>query len=372
MEILLSIFVFSFYVFIKNIKNIKLTFLSFTLLIFSIYAIAHFAVNSDDYSVLKTILYNHFTPLYLLAGPSYYYFIRTSLDSKFKFSYKSLIHLLPFIIQVIGIIPYTLSPWDDKYRLVNEIFLSPEIQNELNTNAFFSSMFNVIFRFSHFLFYITWAVILLKKNKELENAKKIKPFLKISLSFIGIVVFYYLHILLIIYKGSYNIWGIKIIIYIDLILLVSLIVQFIKHPELYIRKSKIKLSYLISSPFTKSTNHNKKLVISQKDIEIIQDRIQILINERFFFTDPKNNFQEFSKLIKYPDYIIRLYLKSQESSYIDIKNKVRLTVAKDLLEKTKLTYDLNYIAEKSGFNSKSNFYSIFKKYEKCSPREYVK
>ena len=161
---------------------------------------------------------------------------------------------------------------------------------------------------------------MLKKNKELENAKKIKPFLKISLSFIGIVVFYYLHVLLIIYKGSYNIWGIKIIIYIDLILLVSLIVEFIKHPELYIRKSKIKSSYLISSPFTKSTN--KKIVISQKDKEIIQNRIQILINERFFFTDPKNNFQEFSKHIKYPDYIIRLYLKSQESSYIDIKNKV--------------------------------------------------
>lgn len=370
MEILLSIFMFCFYVFIKNIKNIKLTFLSFTLVTFSIYAIAHFTVNSDGYSILKTIAYNHFTPLYLLAGPSYYYFIKTSLNPKFRFSYKSLLHLLPFIIQVIGIIPYTLTPWDDKYIIVNKIFLNPEIQNELNTNFFFSSIFNYFFRFFHFIFYTTWAVILLKKNKELENAKKIKPFLKISISFIGIVVFYYLHILLIIYKGSFNIWGIRIIIYIDLILLVSLIVQFIKHPELYIRKSKIKSSYLISSPFTKSTN--KKLVVSQKDTKIIQDRIQTLINERFFFTDPKNNFQEFSKHVKYPDYIIRLYLKSQESSYIDIKNKVRLTVAKELLEKTKLTYDLNYIAEKSGFNSKSNFYNIFKKYEKCTPREYVK
>ena len=142
MEILLSIF--CFYVFIKNIK---LTFLSFSLVIFSIYAIAHFKVNSGGYSILKKFSYNHFTPLHLLAGPSYYYFIRTSLDPKYRFSYKSLLHLLPFIIQVIGIIPYTLTPWDDKYILVNKIFLNPEIQNELNTNTFFSSIFNYFLDF---------------------------------------------------------------------------------------------------------------------------------------------------------------------------------------------------------------------------------
>ena len=134
----------------------------------------------------------------------------------------------------------------------------------------------------------------------------------------------------------------------------------------------MKSSYLVASPFIEQSDSLNNLTISKKNIKIIQYRIQKLVDQRTFFIDPENNFQEFSNQIRYPDYIIRHVLKSKGTSYIDIKNKLRLTVAKELLEKTKLIYDLNYIAEKSGFNSKSNFYNIFKKYEKCSPREYVK
>jgi hypothetical protein len=135
----------------------------------------------------------------------------------------------------------------------------------------------------------------LKKDniRAAENSKKIKTFYKISLIFIGIIVFYYLHIGLILYSGSFTSWGVNIIIYIDLILLVLVITEFIKHPELYIYKSKISSSYLVISPFIKHPNSVNNLTIPKKDLEIIQDRIQELIRERTFFIDPKNNFQEF-------------------------------------------------------------------------------
>ena len=375
MEILFLIIIFSFYVFIKNIKNTKLLFLSITLLTFSIYAIAHLSVNSEGYSFLKTLLYNHLTPFYLLAGPSYYFFVRMSLDSEFNLSYKNSIHLLPFAIQLVGIVPYILIPWEEKYRLVNAIFLNPELQNGLNTNTFFPPLFNYFLRLFHLLFYIIWAMILLKKNniETVEaNSKKIKTLFRISLIFIGIIIFYYLHIGLILYSGSFTSRGVNIIIYIDLILLVLLLTQFIKHPELYIHKKKMKSSYLVASPFIEQSDSFNNLTISKKNIEIIQDRIQKLVDQRTFFIDPKNNFQEFSNQIRYPDYIIRHVLKSKGTSYIDLKNNVRISVAKELLNKTKLTYNLDYIAEKSGFNSRSNFYNIFKKHEKCTPREYLK
>lgn len=375
MEILFLIFLFSLYVFVKNIKNYQLLFLSITLLSFSTYAIAHLAVNSEGYSFLKTLLYNHLTPFYLLAGPCYYFFIKTSLDPEFKLSFKNTIHFVPFAIQLVGIIPYSLMPWEEKYNLVNSLYYNPELQNKLNTNAFFSPLFNYFFRLFHLLFYIIWAMILLKKDKTQalsRNSKKIKTFFNISLIFIAIIVFYYLHIGLILYEGTYSSTNVNSIIYIDLFLLILLLTQFIKHPELYIHKSKIKPSYLVTSPFVKQSYSTKNSTIPKEDIEIIKDRIQELIRDKTFFLDPKNNFKVFSNQIRYPDYIIRLYLKSQGSSYIDIKNTVRLTVAKELLNKTQLMYNLDYIAEKSGFNSRSNFYTIFKKYEKCTPREYLK
>lgn len=297
-----------------------------------------------------------------------------SLDSEFNLSYKNAIHLLPFTIQLVGIVPYILIPWEEKHRLVNALFYNPELQLGLKTNALFTPLFNYFFRLFHSLFYIIWAMILLKKDniKAAENSKKIKTFYKISLIFIGIIVFYYLHIGLILYSGSFTSLGVNIIIYIDIILLVLLFTQFIKHPELYIHKSKIKSSYLVASPFIEQSDSFNNLTISKKNIEIIQDRIQKLVNQRTFFIDPKNNFQEFSNQIRYPDYIIRHVLKSKGTSYIDLKNNVRISVAKELLNKTKLIYNLDYIAEKSGFNSRSNFFKIFKKYEMCTPREYMK
>ena len=83
--------------------------------------------------------------------------------------------------------------------------------------------------------------MILKKNniEAAANDKKLKTFSKISIILIGIIVFYYVHIGLIIYKESFTNWGVKTIIYIDLILLVLLLSQFIKYPELYIQKSKI-------------------------------------------------------------------------------------------------------------------------------------
>jgi len=374
MEIIFLIFIFSFYIFIKNIKNTQILFLSITLLTFSIYAIAHLTVNSEGYFFLKTILFNHLSPFYLLTGPSYYFFVKMSLNSEFKLCYKNAIHLLPFAIQLVGIVPYTLMPWEEKYRLVNTLFYNPELQNRLNTNALFPTLFNYFFRLFHLLFYFIWAIILLKKhnNKAAANYKRIKTLYKISSIFIGIIVFYYLHIGLILYSRSFTNWGVHIIIYIDLILLVLVITEFIKHPELYIHKSKISSSYLVNSPFIKHPNSVNNLTIQKKDLEIIQDCIQELIRERTFFIDPKNNFQKFANRIGYPDYIIRHFLKSKETSYIDLKNRMRISVAKELLNKTNLTYSLEYIAKKSGFDSKSNFYNIFKKYEKCTPREYIK
>jgi AraC-like DNA-binding protein len=155
----------NFYIFIKNIRNTQLLFLSITLLAFSTYAITQLTVNSEGYSFLKTVLYNHFTPFYLLAGPCYLFFIKMFLNSDFKLSDKNTLHLIPFAIQLVAIIPYNLMPWEEKYRLVNSIFYNPELQSELNTNAFFSPFFDYFFRLIHLLFYITWAMIILNKKK---------------------------------------------------------------------------------------------------------------------------------------------------------------------------------------------------------------
>ena len=365
MELLFFTLFFCIYIFIRNRENLKIKLLSTSLILFVIYAIAHTAVNSQDYAILKTILFNHFTPFYLLAGPSFYFFTKAGTNNQFKFQKKHLIHLIPFVIQCIAIQEYIMIAWETKMELVNSFYLTPEKQSSLNVSIFFSTQTNYIIRLIHLIAYLTASFIGLNKVKSLPHINKLK---KVTLITFGVVVLYYVHIVLIISSNNYNTLLLKTIINLDVFLLFLLILEFVKAPELYLSLKKINKSYLNESPFSKIPN---KILISEDDKKQIAFKIKEIKKNKYFFMNPENSFRDFATFINFPDHIIRAYLKSENTSYIDIKNKVRLSLAKKILEETRLTYNLNYIAEKTGFNSRSNFYSIFKKYEKCTPREYL-
>ncbi|WP_299016412.1 AraC family transcriptional regulator [uncultured Polaribacter sp.] len=366
MEFLILALFLCLYIFSRKYKNLKIRLLSTSVGIFLLYAIAHTSVNSSGYSILKTILFNHCTPLYLLAGPSFYFFIKIAINDRFEFKKKHLFHLIPFVIQIIAISKYTLSPWADKMQIVGSIYQNPAIQAGINVNIFFSSQTNYTIRFIHLLSYFIISFFLLKKEKKCKKVVKLKRVTKIM---IAIILLYSLHLLLIMSQGIYNSIIIKVIIAVDLVLLFVLIFEFIKSPELYLSYKKMRKSYLGESPYVYSRTQTMIKDDHKKRIKLRLEKIQ---ENHSFFTDPKNNFNDFAALINYPDYLIRAYLKSENTSYIDIKNKVRLDFAKKILKETKLTYNLDYVAKKAGFNSRSNFFSIFKKYENCTPREYLK
>lgn len=69
-----------------------------------------------------------------------------------------------------------------------------------------------------------------------------------------------------------------------------------------------------------------------------------------------------------PNYFSRIFYKEMGIHFIDYLNQYRLKKAKQLLREKKLkTYE---IAEMCGYQNYKYFSFIFKKYEKCSPRQY--
>ncbi len=365
MELLFFLLIFCIFIFIKNIKNLSIKLLSTTFTIIVIYAISHYTVNSQGYDVLKTILFNHFTPFYLLAGPSYYFFIKFASERNFKLEKGHLVHLIPFIIQCIAIHEYVMIPWEEKMEIVNSFYLNPKNQSNIKVSIFFNSKTNYLIRFIHLITYFTISIIQINKVKQKYSVRKLK---KITLIAISIFLLYQVHVILIINNNISRTLLTKIIIYIDVFLLFFLFLEFINSPELYLSLKKINKFYLNSSPFLVTKN---KILINEDCKKEIAYKISELIKKKDVFINTDYNFRDFATFINFPDHVIRDYLKLENTSFTDIKNEIRVSRAKKILEETKLKYNLSYISEQSGFNSKSNFYSIFKKYEKCTPREYL-
>lgn len=242
-----------------------------------IYALAHTSINSKGYATLKTLLFNHFTPFYLLAGPSFYFFIKSTTKDNFKFKKVHLIHLIPFFIQCIAIYEYIMFPWTTKMELVNGFYLNPENQSSVQVNIFFNSQTNYLIRFFHITAYLIASIIWLKKFSNFNQIKRLKVITLITSS---IVISYNVNVILILINGIYKSLFITVINFIVIFLLFLLILEFIKAPELYINTKKINKSYLNDSIYIKK-NNNK--TINKEDEKQIALKIEEIKKNEIFF-----------------------------------------------------------------------------------------
>lgn len=98
--------------------------------------------------------------------------------------------------------------------------------------------------------------------------------------------------------------------------------------------------------------------------EIIQAQKYVLMN-----LDKKITLGEVADHLHFnPSYFSRLYKKSTNENFIDYVNETKMTKAKILIDKT--NESIEKIAENLGFEDKSYFLKMFKKYYGVAPRYY--
>lgn len=373
MELVVTLpFLFSFFILIQNIKNQAVTLFNLTIFGLSIYVMAHFFTNAKDYTFIAAALFNHFTPVYLIVGPCFYLFILKRLDKIKGIKRIHFLHFIPSIIQLISIIPYFLVPWEEKVNMLQEIAINPKIQEQLNINIFFSPQFNYAFRIFHFIIYCMISLnLILNKIKKTPNPdnEQLISLKKIAVIFILLSSIYFIHIIIILIGGSYRTTLLNIIIYLNMILFIGLMFELLKYPELMFSEKKFKHSYINKSPF--SLNENERNLIPVDVYKNIETKINFMKKDRKFLIQPTTNFDVFSYEINENKYHIRLFLKHKGSSFIKLKNEIRIAEAISYLDSEK-RYKLDYISEKCGFNSRSNFYKIFKDITGYTPSEYEK
>jgi AraC-like DNA-binding protein len=117
------------------------------------------------------------------------------------------------------------------------------------------------------------------------------------------------------------------------------------------------------------TDFLAELNITIKDFK----KIDAYVNENLRFTDIHFSLDRLAIELKINRSDVSKIINTYDESFSNFINKKRVEEAKRLLSETgSEKFTLDVVAYECGFNSKSNFYLIFKKYVGCTPAEWKK
>lgn len=306
---------------------------------------------------------NLFTFLQL---PTFYLYVLSVCYSDFKLEPKHLIHIVPFLIANLILLP--------RFYSVN---LASKISFLENNSSMFEIQFNHIFIHFQIVFYIIAAFMILRKAKKiyLENyAGASMESLSWLFQFtLAISVFYSIALLKNIFKFSTytNISeSLKIGLFLfELVIISWYLFKALNNPTLFRSiDSKLKLV----SKFVSEEKQNDQI----KEDEYGKDLLKLkeyMVKEKPFL-NASLTIQDISNDIEIPVRELSLLINHKlNKHFYDFVNSYRIENAMDILkDSTKNKVTILEILYSVGFNSKSSFNTAFKKHTNTTPTSYRK
>lgn len=265
----------------------------------------------------------------ILIGPLLFLYLKSFHDNTKK---NWLAHILPYLIGItlLGLIyPYVkhVSVW--KKWIVNGIYLQWMIYVLISYRYLRSS--NLEF----------------SRNKE--NQQSANIWLKSIYFGVAAVLLAYI-------IGSYSsyIVGAISFTFILHLLILLLVFKLKKNPTFFDSKEKYK---------------NKK--IDNHTLNLIESGIAV-VKDKELFTNPDLTLTDLAKEINVSSHVLSQYLNNNlGKSFSTYINEFRIEKAKELIMSNS-NYTIEALGYESGFNSKSTFFTTFKKMTGLSPSEYKK
>lgn len=303
-----------------------------------------------------------------LQIPVFYLYVLSVSYSDFKLKPKHLIHLLPFVLATVILLP--------RFYLVDT---ASKINFIINRQNMIEIPFNHILFHVQFLVYITAVFILLRKTKKLyleNNAGEHINSYNWLFQFTVVLTFFYLIVL---FKNIFKFtdyphiseW-IKIgLLVSQLFIICWYLFKALNNPSLFRNiDSKLKL---VSDIILEEKNSETQ-TISEKEYQEDLLKLKKYMIEEKPFLNPSLTIQDVSNAIEIPVRDLSLLINHKlEQHFYDFVNTYRVENAMDILKdasKSKVT--ILEILYEVGFNSKSSFNTAFKKHTGKTPTSYRK
>lgn len=299
----------------------------------------------------------------LMFFPLMFMYLRNYLYRDIKKPWRQSFHFLPALLYLVVFMPFFLQSADSKLKMLREGF--PQWY------SFFQSVFDIVIIFQG----VFYTVFCLREIHRFQYFRK-KHLSKFQLStLLWLKMFVLVNVILWMFGTTgavLELLGIQLffdlfkVFYAGLSIFTIIMAVFtIKLPELFSESEDI----INLSIVNKVTGAKTITDQNNKDFEIISKFIQ---TEKPYLKSDLT-MQDLVEATGIPyKRISEVFNKNVNKTFYEVMNEYRLEEAKDLIKKGfHHNYTISHLAEKAGFNSKTTFNRIFKKYTNQTPSDYI-
>lgn len=365
-------------------KNRNVIYLGISLITLASFGLAHdILVNLGD-PFLLALIFNHISPVYLIAGPMIFFYVRGTLSDNASFRRWDLLHFIPAFVQLIGVLPWFFKPWSEKMDIAQILIDDITQYQVLSFNSLLSTPVSFILRPLHLLIYVLLSIIMVWRfrPRALRGVEIPEHLVRINYQWMIILL-----ASLLLMTSSYFVFAYEAALGdATTVLKKTLFFQqmsgvfffcssalLLVYPEvLYgmprVKKERIEDSYTSSLTLAEEDQHR-----SDDDFQLMRDKVLDYLDTHKPYTNFEFSIQQLSTELDIPlnqlSYCIN---KVMDTKFTELRMRYRVNHAKELLssgENKKLTIEA--IGNMSGFSSRSSFYAAFKEIAGMSPTEYV-
>ena len=375
-----TVLLFTGILFFNNWKqNRSVAFLAIYLLSYSIFPVSFYYTYIAKDTFWLAIFLNNFTPLYLLGGPCLYFYVKGTIEDKLSFKWLDILHLIPAMVYFIGTAPYLFSSFEYKLQTATAIIQNIESIKTIRLNWILPFKLNFLFRPIIVCGYIIAAYrILYVKAKSLpapsRQFKLIARWIMILLTTSLVLMILYLAV-----SSLFNERNIKNTLqdldnlqFVTVGIVMIVPVSMLLFPQILygLPNREQENSSLENNP---SKNLTEPIQRNNEAFKKLSETILNYFDKEKPFLEQNFNLTDLASALKVPQHHISYCFSDFiEMSFTKLRATKRVDYAKELMLQTNTKeISLDQIAERSGFSSRSSFFSSFKEFTGMTPSEFL-
>lgn len=392
---------------VRNYQNNRnIFFIAGFLIIYAIQSVVISLINFGGPVWLLAILLNNFAPLYYLSPVLFYFAVRSGINDSIRFRKTDLLHLIPFVINLIAIIPYLKTDYSYKYSIAQQVMCNYYNYMSYDFKLFYPPFVNQIARPVIFLGYIIASLVVVIKAipryKQSSGIIREQFRFMMRTAYLAVAIFsFFTFANLFVYVEYFMNTDLnliqnhsKLLLWFSSLSYLTIPVYILLNPEFMYDMPQIKLKELDmvtdkmpeprDSNEANKSNSDKGSAKSEKSsihTPRSDDEFFIMLTNRILeyleneepYLDLKFSVHKLCVELDIPrhhlQYCLNVILKK---SFTDLKNELRVNYAMNYMKNnihTNIT--IEGVGRQSGFASNSNFYAAFRTVTGCTPSQWI-